>query len=183
MTKGKKIILALVVIAILIGAWFLAYRSHKSTSNLPQLSVIALMDEADVNELLVGYYRTQLPDVWGGPDSELSGENTWVWVIDEHTLLSVSSNKVGEKAKIVSTSVDSVFKAEVLEIGNGYILVKPEDGTREANSSDRIEVPMENMEPSPEPQVGDNVKIIHAGDIQETYPARLVSVYHISVFE
>ena len=181
MTKGKKIILALVVIAILIGAWFLAYRSHKSTSNLPQLSAIALMDEADVNELLVGYYRTQLPDVWGGPDPELSGENTWVWVIDEHTLLSVSTNKVGEKAKIVSTSVDSVFKAEVLEIGNGYILVKPKEETREANSSDRIEVPMENMEPTLEPHVGDIIEITHAGDIQETYPARLVSVYHISV--
>ena len=176
-----KILLALAVIGILISAWFVAYRSHKSTSNLPQLSAIALMDEADVNELLVGYYRTQLPDVWGGPDPELSGENTWVWMIDEHTLLSVSTNKVGEKAKIVSTSVDSVFKAEVLEIGNGYILVKPEDGTREANSSDRIAVPMENMEPSPEPQVGDIIEITHAGDIQETYPARLVSVYHISV--
>ena len=183
MTTGKKIILALAAIIILIGAWFMAYHNHKSTSNLPQLSAIAQMDEADVNELLVGYYRTQLPDVWGGPDPELSGENTWVWVIDEHTLLSVSSNKVGEKAKIVSTSVDSVFKAEVLEIGNGYILVKPEDGTREANSSDRIEVPMENMEPSPEPQVGDTLMIIHAGDIQETYPARLVAVYHISVVE
>lgn len=183
MTKGKKIILALAVIAILIGAWFVAYRSHKSTSNLPQLSAIALMDEADVNELLVGYYRTQLPDVWGGPDPGLSGENTWVWVIDEHTLLSVSTNKVGEKTKIVSTSVDSVFKAEVLEIGNGYILVKPEEETREANSSDRIEVPMENMEPTLEPHVGDIIEITHAGDIQETYPARLVSVYHISVVE
>lgn len=183
MTTGKKIMLALAAIIILIGAWFVAYHNHKSTSNLPQLSAIAQMDEADVNELLVGYYRTQLPDVWGGPDPELSGENTWVWKIDEHTLLSVSSNKVGEKAKIVSTSVDSVFKAEVLEIGNESILVKPEGGTREANSSDRIEVPMENMEPSPEPQVGDTLMIIHAGDIQETYPARLVSVYHISVVE
>lgn len=183
MSKVKKAIIALAAIAILIGLWLVAYHNHKSTSNLPQLSAIAQMDEADVNELLVGYYRTQLPDVWGGPDPELSGENTWVWVIDEHTLLSVSSNKVGEKAKIASTSVDSVFKAEVLEIGNGYILVKPEDGTREANSSDRIEVPLENMEPSPEPQVGDIIEITHAGDIQETYPARLVSVYHISVVE
>ena len=178
-----KFITEMVVIAVLISAWFVAYYNHKSTSNLPQLSAIALMDEADVNKLLVGYYRTQLPDVWGGPDPELSGENTWVWVIDEHTLLSVSSNKVGERAKIVSSSIDSVFRAEVLEIGNGYILVKPLDGTREAASSDRIEVPMVNMEPSPEPQVGDTVKIIHAGDIQETYPARLISVYHISVVE
>ena len=179
----RKFITALVVIVILIAAWFVAYHNHKSTSNLPQLSALTVMDEADVNELLVGYYRTQLPDVWGGPDPELSGENTWVWVIDEHTLLSVSSNKVGERAKIVSTSVDSVFKAEVLEIGNGYILVKPLDGTREAASSDRIEVPMVNMEPSPEPQIGDIIEITHAGDIQETYPARLVSVYHISVIE
>ena len=183
MTTGKKIILALAVIALLIGAWFVAYHNHKSTSNLPQLSAIALMDEAAVNELLVGHYRTQLPDVWGGPDPELSRENTWVWVIDEHTLLSVSSNKVGERAKIVSTSVDSVFKAEVLKIGNGYILVKPLDGIREAASSDRIEVPMVNMEPSPDPQIGDIIEITHAGDIQETYPARLVTVYHISVIE
>lgn len=179
----RKLVLALAVIAILIAAWFVAYYNHKSTSNLPQLSAIALMDEAGVNELLVGYYRTQLPEVWGEPDPELSGENTWVWKIDEHTLLSVSSNKVGEKAKIVSTGVHSIFEAEVLEIGNGYILVKPADGTREAASSDRIEVPMVNMEPSPEPEVGDTVQIIHAGDIQETYPARLVSVYHISVVE
>ena len=183
MSKVKKSIIVLFAIAILICAWFAAYYNHKSTSNLPQLSAIAQMDEADVNELLVGYYRTQLPDVWGGPDPELSGENTWVWKIDDNTLLTVSSNKVGEKAMIVSTSVDSVFKAEVLEIGNGYILVKPEDGTREAASSDRIEVPMVNMEPSPEPQIGDIIEITHAGDIQETYPARLVSVYHISVVE
>lgn len=183
MNKGKKIILALAVIVILIVAWFVAYHNHKSTSNLPHLSAIALMDEADVNELLFGYYRTQLPDVWGGPEPELSRENTWVWKIDDNTLLSVSSNKVGEKAKIVSTSVDSVFKAEVLEIGNGYILVKPEDGTREAASSDRIEVPLEHLELAPEPEVGDIIDIIHAGDIQETYPARLVSVYHVSVVE
>lgn len=183
MTKGKKLVIAFVVIAVLVAAWFIAYYNHKSTSNLPQLSAIGQMDEADVNELLVGYYRTQLPDVWGGPDPDLSHENTWVWVIDDNTLLSVSSNKVGEKAKIVSTSVDSVFTAEVLEIGNGYILAKPAEGTREAASSDRIEVPMDNMEPSPEPQVGDTIKIIHAGDIQETYPARLVSVYHVSVVE
>ena len=115
MKNVRKFIIALVVICILIAAWFVAYNNHKSTSNLPQLSAIALMDEADVNELLIGYYRTQLPDVWGGPDPELSGENTWVWKIDDNTLLTVSSNKVGEKAKIVSTSVDSVFRAEVLE--------------------------------------------------------------------
>ena len=179
----RKCITALVVIGILIAAWFVTYHNHKSTSNLPQLTAIAVMDEADVNELLVGYYRIQLPDVWGGPDPELSGENTWVWKIDDNTLLTVSSNKVGEKAKIVSTSVDSVFKAEVLEIDNGYILVKPLEGTREAASSDRIEFPMMNMEPSPEPQIGDIIEITHAGDIQETYPARLVSVYHISVIE
>lgn len=183
MSKVKKSILVLAVIAILIGTWFAAYHNHKSTSNLPQLSVIGQMDEADVNELLVGYYRTQLPDVWGGPDPELSGENTWVWVIDDNTLLTVSSNKVGEKAKNVSTSVDSVFKAEVLEIGRGYFVVKPENGTREAASSDRIEVPLVRLDPAPEPEVGDIIEITHAGDIQETYPARLVSVYHISVAE
>lgn len=183
MSKVKKAIIALATITILIGMWFVAYRNHKSTSNFPQLSAIAQMDEEDVNELLVGYYRAQLPDVWVGPDLALSRENTWIWRIDDNTLLTVSSNKVGEKAKIVSTSIDSVFIAEVLEIVNGYIMVKPADGTREAASSDLIEVPLKNMEPSPEPQVGDTVKIIYAGDIQKAYPTRLVSVYHISIVE
>lgn len=183
MRMRKKILITAVIIMALIGLWFVGYYNHKSTSNLPQLSAIAEMDEADVNDLLVGYYRTQLPDVWGGPDPERSSGNTWVWVIDDNTLLNVSSNKVGEKAKIVSTSVDSVFEAKVLEIGNGYILVEPAEGCREASSADQIEVPMEHMEPSPEPQVGSIIEIVHSGDIQETYPARLVSVYHVSVVE
>lgn len=183
MMKGKKMIFVLVALAVLIAAWFVGYGNHKSASKLPQLSEIAQMDEADVNELLVGYYRTQLPDIWGGPDPERSGQNTWVWRIDGNILLTVSSNKVGEKAKIVSTAVDSVFKAEVIKIGNGYILVKPVEGTREAASSDRIEVPLEHLEPSPELAVGDIIEITHAGDILETYPARLVSVHRIAAIE
>lgn len=179
----KKILITVVIIAALIGLWFVGYYNHKSTSNLPQLSAIAEMDEADVNDLLVGYYRTQLPEVWGEPDPERSSGNTWVWVIDDNTMLSVSSNQVGEKAKIVSTSVDSAFEAKVLEIGNGCILVEPIEGCREASSANQIEVPMEHMEPSPEPQVGAMIEITHSGDILETYPARLVSVYHVSVVE
>ena len=43
------------------------------------------MDEADVNELLIGYRNYQLDDVWEEPD-EKNG-NTWIWKIDEHTLI------------------------------------------------------------------------------------------------
>ena len=52
-------------------------------------------------------------------------------------------------------SPDSItFEAEILEIRDGYFLVKPEAGWA-INSAALLEVPMENMEPSPALQVGD----------------------------
>ena len=42
---------------------------------------------------------------------------------------------------------------------------------------------MKNMEPSPEPQVGDILEIEYDGQLQETYPARISNPIHISVVE
>ena len=77
-------------------------------------------------------------------------------------------------------SVSSLY-AKVLEIHDGYYLVEPVEGSWELNSASQIEVPMKNMEPSPEPQVGDILKIEYDGQLQETYPARITVVYHIRV--
>ena len=79
---------------------------------------------------------------------------------------------------------DSVtFEAEILEIHEGYFLVEPVVGSWELNSADKIEIPMKNMSPSPEPVVGDILKIEYDGQLQETYPAKISNPYSISVVE
>ena len=69
MKKGIKIVLTTVfVIVVLVCAWFVGYYTRKSQDNLPSLEAISKMDEADVNELLIGYRNYQLDDIWEEPD-------------------------------------------------------------------------------------------------------------------
>ena len=78
-------------------------------------------------------------------------------------------------------SPDSItFEAEILEIRDGYFLVKPEAGWA-INSAALLEVPMENMEPSPALQVGDMIEITYDGRILETDPGRIHTVYRIRI--
>ena len=175
----KKIRVALIIaliIVIAVCAWFIGYYTRKSQDNLPSLESISKMDEADVNELLVGYRSYQLKDVWGEPDEE--SENTWIWKLDEYTQFQVSCNN---KDKVVVCSIDSVFRAEILEILEGYYLVEPVEGSPEPRSADQIEVSIEHLDSSLEPEVGDIIEIIHSGEIEESYPARLQAVYSIRV--
>lgn len=174
----KKVITVSVigVIVLAVYAWFIGYHTRKSQDNLPSLESIAEMDEADVNDLLVGYRNYQLVDVWEDPD--IKSDNTWIWKIDEHTQLQVSCNN---KDKVVMSSLDSVFQAVILEILDNHYLVEPVEGSPELRSSDRIEVKMEHLDSSLEPEVGDIIEIIHSGEIMESDPARLQDVYSISV--
>ena len=80
-----------------------------------------------------------------------------------------------------SNEAHQVFQAEILEIHDGYYLVKPVEGSWELSSADRIEVPIRNARPSPEPEVGDAIEIEYSGEILETYPARIADVYSIKV--
>ena len=62
--KKRGIVLSIILVIVLgISAWFYGYYNRKSNDNLPSLSLIAEMEEADVNELLCGYRRTQLRTV------------------------------------------------------------------------------------------------------------------------
>lgn len=76
-----------------------------------------------------------------------------------------------------------MFQAEILEIHDGNYLVKPVEGSWELSSADRIEVPIRNVHPSPEPEIGDVIEIEYAGEILETYPAQIADVYGIKVIE
>ena len=82
-----------------------------------------------------------------------------------------------------SNEAHQVFQAEILEIYDGNYLVKPVEGSWELSSADRIEVPIRNVHPSPEPEIGDVIEIEYAGEILETYPAQIADVYGIKVIE
>jgi len=84
----KKLMIALIIIAVIVGAifaWRVAYAMRKNTDNLPTLTAIAEMSEAEVNSLLPGYKINQLKSVWGEPDA--SEGNTVSWEIGDITLI------------------------------------------------------------------------------------------------
>ena len=76
-----------------------------------------------------------------------------------------------------------VLMAKLLSIEDGHFIVEPVEGSPERSSASRIMVPMEHMEPSPEPVIGDILQIEYDGRLQEVYPARITNVYRISVAE
>lgn len=74
-----------------------------------------------------------------------------------------------------------ILDARVLEITGDAFLVEPMPGSWELDSADKIWVPMQNMEASPEPQVGDILRINYDGQLLETYPAQIQDVFGITV--
>ena len=80
-----------------------------------------------------------------------------------------------------SNEAHQVFRAEILEIHDGHYLVKPVEGSWELNSADRIEVPIRNAHPSPEPEIGNVIEIEYSGEILESYPAQIADVYGIKL--
>ena len=77
----------------------------------------------------------------------------------------------------------STMYAKLLEFHDGYYTVEPVEGSWELSSASKIEVPMKNMVPSPEPQMGDILEIEYDGQLAETYPARISKVYGIRIAE
>lgn len=84
----KKLMVALAVVIVIVGAiftWRVAYSMQKNTDNLPALTAIAEMSEAEVNSLLPGYKLNQLKSVWGEPDT--SEDNAVTWEIGDIALI------------------------------------------------------------------------------------------------
>ena len=70
------------------------------------------------------------------------------------------------------------FVATVVEVGEGYLIVKPADmNAPEARSSDRFSVPNYFANPV---KKGDTVIIKHDGMIQESYPASFHKIFEMT---
>lgn len=73
------------------------------------------------------------------------------------------------------------FQATILEIKDTYYLVGPVEDSQELKSADQITVPIKNLDPSLEPEIGDIIEIAYNGKIAESYPAQITEVYGIKV--
>ena len=101
----KKLMIVVAVIAVIVVAslaWRIGYAMHKSTDNLPELTMVADMDDEAVSDLLVGYRVIQLETVWGDPDEQDGMSNTWQ--IDDTTELVVTCN---DKEKVISAEIQT----------------------------------------------------------------------------
>ena len=97
MKKETTAIIVALVIILGMSALIYGLYNNKSNDNLPHLTSLAEMDEAEVNELLVGYRRIQLREVWQEPDKTNSNED--IWAINEKMTLIVNYNN---KDKVVA---------------------------------------------------------------------------------
>lgn len=132
-----------------------------------------------------GYTATYLTH--GMPVEFDAEKDTWFKVgvnmqnpTDEDIFVYVEVENVDVRISDESTPDSIAFEAEILEIYDGYFLVKPESSWA-INSADRIEVPMKKLDPALEPQLGDIIEISYGGEILETYPARIKEVFSIRV--
>ena len=105
---------------------------------------------------------------------------------DEVRYYKTHGGDYADAVKLFYTGADNqsnVMQATVIEIENGAMLVKPVEGAWELNSSDLFRIPIQNMEASPEPRIGDTIEVEYDGGILETYPASLENIIYISVVE
>lgn len=103
--KKKTAILVITAIGFLLAitAGFYTYRSRKTNDNLPALSVVAQMAEADINKTVCGYRRNQLNEVWGPPEESSLAED--IWTAGDGITLTVNYHHGSDKAVLCGLSI------------------------------------------------------------------------------
>lgn len=96
-------------------------------------------------------------------------------------LFAAGCKKPAGEDEWAETPTSTVMPGTVLAIEGGAMLVEPDKAAWERASSDRFSIPLEKMEASPEPRVGDRVEVCYAGSIRETYPATLGNILWVRV--
>ena len=77
----------------------------------------------------------------------------------------------------------AVFQAEIVEIADGAMLVRPLEGCPEADYAPYVHVVIQNMAGSPEPRVGDVIEITYSGMMTEEDPPSPDGVARIQVVQ
>ena len=137
--KGAKKIWIFAFLAVLAAAgfaWNYGYHNRKSNDNLPSLQSIAKMDEAEVNNLLSGYKRAQLSEVWGEPQYSSSWED--VWLLNDTDWLTVNYQNDSEKV-VVCDIGPMLFPDDIKDITYTYS-VYSSDYSRQLNSEEIADV-------------------------------------------
>ena len=126
----------------------------------------------------------------GNYDYYLRLQDGWLYVDkwDYMSNLPISSGKLAFtngaiKVEGVESDPVTVLQAELMEIYDSYYIVEPISGSMELSIADKIEIPIKNIESSPEPQIGDILEIEYNGQLQESYPARISNPYKIKVIK
>ncbi len=90
----------------------------------------------------------------------------------------------GKKVTAPDTAPESkVVLAEIIEINDDTILVKPEDGSSELRSSDQYAISRERLREDIQPEVGMWLQVFYSGSIKESYPAAFGGLRNVSVAE
>ena len=113
-----------------------------------------------------------------------------LWIILVAIVLSVTAVCFLMDPATNEEAPKAVFTATVVESSKTWIMVEPDIGTPERNSSDRISVSLYVHYTDGEIaatgvfgefQAGDRVKITYDGSILESYPAQLHTVYNVEL--
>lgn len=124
-----------------------------------------------------------------------NGQNI-IFVSDESSQMPSYAYSAGAKAEVclpdgavfqlmetkdMQPNTNFYFNAEVLEVNEKNILVKPDSDSNEIKSADKISISLETISTIPVPtfQVGDRVRIVYNGEIAESYPAQINNVFAI----
>lgn len=100
---------------------------------------------------------------------------------NEITIADLDAFKIeySKKAKEIEPGVNPYFNAEVLQVHEKSILVKPDADSKEIKSADKISVSLDFIAKIrvPKINVGDRVRVIYNGNIAESYPAQINGVF------
>ena len=137
--KGTQKIWIFSLLAVLVAAgfaWNYGYNNRKSNDNIPSLQSIAKMDEAEANNLLLGYKRTQLLEVWGEPQYSNSSED--VWLLNNTDWLTV--NYKNDNEKVVVCGIGPLLFPEDIKDMTCTYSVYSSDYSRQLNSEEIADV-------------------------------------------
>ena len=93
----------------------------------------------------------------------------------------VSTDEGDNMEGVASDGQKQFFKAEIIEMSETSLLIRPLEEYAESRSSERISVA--NWFTNDAVKVGDIIGISHSGAILESYPAQLSKIFYMEYYD